>query len=75
MALHLILNGYWAPLDFELPPESPFSGVPWRRWIDTSFDAPNDIVSWETARSVTGSTYRAEARSLVALFARAPGRM
>ena len=49
-------------------------GVQCWRWVDTASDAPNDIVSWEIAPSVTISTYRAEARSLVALFARAPGK-
>jgi isoamylase len=62
--LHLILNAYWEPLDFELPPLRP-----WRRRIDTFLDSPDDIVDWQAAPVVPGATYRAEARSVVLLFA------
>ena len=44
-------------------------GNAWRRWIDTALDAPHDIVPWQTAPVVPGCTYRAEARSVVVLFA------
>ncbi|HEY7116734.1 MAG TPA: hypothetical protein VH475_09120 [Tepidisphaeraceae bacterium] len=40
-----------------------------RRWIDTFLDAPNDIVDWREAVAITGTTYRAEARSVALLFA------
>jgi glycogen operon protein len=63
---HLIMNAYWEPLDFELPPIS--GGIQWRRWIDTSLDSPQDIVEWQTAPRAP-SSYRAEARSVVALLA------
>ncbi|HXX58995.1 MAG TPA: alpha-amylase family glycosyl hydrolase, partial [Thermodesulfovibrionales bacterium] len=66
MLFHLILNAYWEPLDFELPPTA--SADPWRLWIDTSLESPNDIVEWRSATSVSGFTYRAEARSVVVLF-------
>ena len=33
--------------------------APWRRWIDTSLESPNDIVEWQTAPPVPGYTYRA----------------
>jgi glycogen operon protein len=65
--LHLILNAYWEPLDFELPPGG--DGVePWRRWIDTSLDPPNEIVEWQTAGPVPGGTYHAGPRSVVVLI-------
>ena len=67
--LHLILSGYWQPLDFELPPAGNGGANPWRRWIDTALDSPNDIVSWREAPPVPGLTYHAEARSVVALYA------
>jgi len=69
MRFHVILNAYWEPLDFELP--SPATGArdPWRRWIDTFLDSPNDIVEWEQAPPVSSETYRAEPRSVVVLFA------
>jgi hypothetical protein len=38
-------------------------------WIDTSLDSPHDIAQWQTAPSVPGYSYRAGARSVVALFA------
>jgi glycogen operon protein len=66
---HVILNAYWEPLEFELPKLSNGSRNPWRRWIDTALDSPNDIVPWQTASSVLSSSYRAEARSVVMLFA------
>jgi isoamylase len=65
---HLILNAYWEPLDFELPKRSGTRG-PWRRWIDTGLESPQDIVPWQSARPVSGDTYRALARSVVMLFA------
>src|SRR5262245_41080845 len=68
LLMHLILNAYWEPLDFELPPADPDSPSPWRRWIDTSLDAPDDIVPWRTAPLVPGLTYRAESRSVVVLY-------
>jgi glycogen operon protein len=64
----LILNAYWEPLDFELPP-LPGTREPWRRWIDTSLESPCDIVDWEQAPLVTGTTYRAGPRSVVVLLA------
>jgi glycogen operon protein len=71
MLIHIILNAYWEPLNFELPPVGGGSGNKWRRWIDTSLDSPNDIVEWSTSPEVPGFTYRAEARSVVMLFASA----
>jgi glycogen operon protein len=47
LLFHLILNGYWEPLEFDLPPVP--EGRPWRRWIDTSLPSPQDIVEWQTA--------------------------
>jgi isoamylase len=69
MHIHLILNAYWEPLDFELPAVDQAGGNAWCRWIDTALDAPHDIVPWQTAPMVPGYTYRAEARSVVVLFA------
>ena len=42
MLVHLILNAYWEPLAFDLPP----AAGGWRRWIDTSLPSPDDIVGW-----------------------------
>jgi len=66
----LILNSYSEPLDFELPQDSP---EPWRRWIDTGLDSPNDVVEADLeAPAVAGNSYRAESRSVVLLFTASP---
>jgi glycogen operon protein len=66
---HLVLNAFWEPQEFDLPPLEQEHGCVWHRWIDTSLDSPNDIVEWQTAPAVPGSTYPAGARSVVMLFA------
>ena len=71
MRFYWLLNAYWEPLEFELPAMDQAGGNPWRRWIDTALDAPNDIVPWQTALAVPGCTYQVEARSVVVLFASA----
>jgi glycogen operon protein len=68
LVFHIILNAYWEPLEFELPPTG-VGGGPWRRWIDTFLPSPEDIVEWQAAPTVPGSTYRAGPRSVVMLFA------
>ncbi len=62
---HLILNAFWAPLTFELPGPP---GEGWRRWIDTSLEAPDDIVGWEEAPPSPGSNYVVASRSVVMLY-------
>lgn len=62
---YIILNAYWEPLDFELPVNN---GSQWHRWIDTGLDSPDDIVSWKSAPSISGSSYRAQSRSVIVLF-------
>jgi isoamylase len=64
---YLFLNGYCEALDFELPLTE--SAKPWRRWIDTSFPSPNDIVEWQTAPEGEGPIYRAASRSVAMLYA------
>jgi isoamylase len=66
---HLIINAYWEPLDFELPAPGEGNWSCWRRWIDTSLDAPNDIVDWQVAPPISGDTYRTGSRSVVLLLA------
>jgi len=65
--VYLVVNAYWEPLDFELPPLS--AGRQWHRWIDTSRATPEDIVPWQTAPSVSHKQYRVGARSVVVLIA------
>src|SRR5262249_29756521 len=63
---HLILNAFWEPLEFELPPND--GGGPWLRWIDTSLASPEDIVEWKAARPIANGTYRVGPRSVVMLY-------
>jgi glycogen operon protein len=68
-ALHVIVNAYWEPLEFEIPPlDEPQES--WRRLADTSLDPPDDIREWADAPTAGGPTYRAGSRSVVLLFAR-----
>jgi len=67
-AFHVIVNAYWEPLSFEIPPAASGAGRRWRRWIDTFLESPRDIVDWEQAPAVDGTSYRAEPRSVVVLF-------
>jgi len=69
LLVHVILNAYREPLDFELPSIGSEARGPWRRWIDTSLDSPNDIVPWPATPAVGSATYRAQARSVVVLYA------
>jgi isoamylase len=69
-ALHIIFNAYWESLEFEMPSLDPgLDG--WRRIVDTSQDAPDDLASTFTEASVVATpTYRSEARSITIFAAR-----
>jgi isoamylase len=68
LAVHIILNAYWAPLHFALPQTGNDRAAPWRRWIDTFLDSPDDIVPWNEARPVSGPTYCAGPHSVAVLL-------
>jgi isoamylase len=65
--LHVMCNAFWEALEFELPGIEGRTGKPWRRWIDTSLDSPEDIVPWRDARAVPDARYRVESRTVVVL--------
>jgi glycogen operon protein len=65
--LHGMLNAYWEPLTFELPPVPTESQKLWRRCIDTALPSPDDIYSWEEAPLVKTETYVMQPRSVVLL--------
>jgi isoamylase len=67
---HLIANAWWEPLEFALPGLDGEPAAGWRRWVDTARASPQDIVPWEEAPLLGASAYRADARSVVVLFAR-----
>jgi isoamylase len=63
---HIILNAYWEPLEFELPPWPAEKG--WRRLLDTAQPSPDELHPLETAPLINGSLYLAQPRSLVILI-------
>ncbi|MFM7550725.1 MAG: glycogen debranching protein [Cyanobacteriota bacterium] len=72
--LHLMVNAWWQPLRFLLPPttsadgDAPFGAEPWHRWIDTAMASPDDIVAWAEAPPLPDHAYEVQARSLVVLL-------
>ena len=69
LAVYLIFNTYWEPLQFELPAVGSGRTDHWRRWIDTFLEPPHEIVPWQEAPLLTESSYRAGPRSVVVLWA------
>ena len=65
--IHVILNAYWEPLVFEIPPLSP--GKAWFRIVDTHLPSPEDIAENETAHPVQTGYYLTASRSSVVLRA------
>jgi glycogen operon protein len=63
--LHLVVNAYWEPLAFELPPLP--AGAAWRRIIDTFRESPEDLCGWRGAEIVQGTHYLVQARTVVLL--------
>jgi isoamylase len=69
---HIMLNAYWEPLEFELPPLE--DGNLWRRLLDTALPSPCDIAEGSDAPVIDRFTYAVQARSVVVLVSRTPGR-
>ncbi len=72
LLLHVMLNAYWEPLEFQLPATDD-ARDPWRRCVDTFLESPQDICGWQNAPVVAATTYRVEPRSIVVLIAGTPG--
>ena len=68
LSIHLMFNAHWESRDFELPATA--ESRPWRRWIDTALDSPDDIVPWESAPALDDAGYSVTGRSVVVVFAR-----
>jgi glycogen operon protein len=66
-ALHGMLNAYWEPLTFEVPPVPAEAPQGWRRCMDTALPSPDDIHLWNEAPTFTGGTYVVQPRSIVVL--------
>jgi len=65
--LHGMLNAYWEPLVFEIPPLHGDSPHTWRRCLDTALASPHDIQAWDTATPIATTTYLVQPRSIVLL--------
>ena len=65
--LHCMLNAYWEPLPFELPPVPEGSRQSWRCCVDTARPSPDDINRWEAAPAVRTAPYLVQPRSMVVL--------
>ena len=62
--LHVMMNMYWEPLEFELPSRQ------WVRAIDTALPPPSDIVEPGAEPAVDGATYVVSPRSIAVLLSR-----
>jgi glycogen operon protein len=65
----MILNAYWKPQSFELPPIPNGRSSGWRRIIDTFRPSPDDFCDPTHAPKIRGQKYRAQPRSVVVLVA------
>lgn len=66
--MHYMINAFDKPLSFELPESSNGSKKPWRRWIDTAADSPQDICLWESTPEITDHHYEVDHHSVVILI-------
>ena len=66
--IHVIINAYSEPLEFELPPLP--AGAAWCRVVDSSLDSPADLADEGQEPPVSGFSYPAGPRSVVILIAR-----
>jgi glycogen operon protein len=64
---HIMLNAYWEPLSFDLPPLS--AAQSWRRLVDTGQASPDDISDPPVALPEGTHTYTVGPRSAVVLVA------
>jgi glycogen operon protein len=69
LLLHLMVNAYWEPLGFALPPRHKAAEA-WRCCLDTFRPAPLDIRGWTEAEPVDAQRYVVQPRSLAVLAAR-----
>jgi glycogen operon protein len=65
----VILNAYWEPLEFELPPPPEGSPNGWQRIVDTYRESPDDFCERADAPPVEALAYRVQPRSVVVLVA------
>ncbi|MCH9713289.1 MAG: isoamylase [Cyanobacteria bacterium] len=68
--MHVMVNAWWQPLRFTLPPTGLADGR-WHRWIDTALPSPDDIATWAEVPPLPDHAYLVQPRSVVALVVRA----
>jgi isoamylase len=66
--IHVILNSYWKPLKFELPPV-PYNNK-WKRIFDTSIGPPDDYCIEGTSQAIQNNSYVVGPRSSVILLSK-----
>jgi isoamylase len=69
--LHIIVNAFWQPLEFEIPALGEAHDA-WRRCIDTYLDPPDDIIVWSDAPPLQQAAYSVQPRSVAVFIARNP---
>src|SRR5499427_6507084 len=69
---HCTFNAYWEQLEFELPPIGSAMENRWKRWIDTSLEAPEDISEWQESTPVDGYKYLVGPRSVAVFWGKLP---
>jgi isoamylase len=60
--LHVMMNMFWEPLDFEVP-----TYIGWRGAIDTHADSPNDITDSDGGPAFSGGHCTVQPRSIIVL--------
>lgn len=65
--IHVMMNMYWEPLDFEIPP---LAGRRWFRAVDTAEPSPHDIAEPGHEAEVEASYCPAQGRSIVVLVSK-----
>jgi isoamylase len=67
---HGMINAYWEPLTFEVPPRGAGAHEGWHRLLDTSLASPDDICDGpDVAPLVPDGSYLVHPRSMAILFA------
>jgi glycogen operon protein len=67
-AIHVMINAWSEPLEFELPELSKTKNRKWKLWIDTNQPSPNDICEWDSGPIIRNSTYLVNSYSIVILM-------
>ncbi len=62
--LHVMINMYWEPLVFEIPP---VAGLSWYRWVDTSLPYMQDVAEVGSETVINDFNYCVNDRSIVIL--------